>query len=311
MRRYNKIKFKFPLIVVLLITSTSFSQNPNWDFDEHQYEHFMTLVAFSNINGSMVADANDKVAAFINGEVRGVAYFLYNETLDRYYADLAIFSNSNGDNITFKVYDDSEDSIIDIETTLTFEVNAHIGNLNQAYSISYPALKNDAELLDIGLENVEVNGFNINEGEVILYVNSGENLEDLTINFSLSEGASMIRESLIVTSGNNNFNFTQPVQVAVRSEDESVLNEFNIEVRYSAITGGVNFYKKDAVCYKGGEIKVEANANGLEVKLIKDTSVLATGVVVNGKVLFTNLNEGNYTVEIEGIQKNVEIILKE
>lgn len=300
------------LIAFLLFTAIGNAQDPNWSVNENNFEYTMSFVAFVNIDGTTLSSENDKVGAFVNNELRGVSNLTYASSNDRYYAYLTVFSNTNDEVVSFKVYDSNADQVVDISETINFEINAHQGDLFQAYSIASPALNNEAEILDFGLEATNVNSVVFNNEQIVIYVNTGVEVSALNATFQLSEGAQLFVDSALETSGNNSLDFTNPMVCRVRSENESQVKDWVVSVQNSSISGGdLIYYKKDAVCYNGGEIKVEYNTPGVEVQLLSDQTVIATQTIVNGKAVFTNLNVGSYVVRTEGIDKEILINLKE
>ena len=297
---------------MLLFTTVVKAQEPNWAVDENNFEYTMSFVMFVNIDGTTLSSENDKVGAFVNNELRGVSNLIFAPSNGRYYAYLTVFSNTNDEVVSFKVYDSSADQVVDISETTNFEINAHQGDLFQGYSIASPALNNEADLLDFGLEGTTVNSVVFNDQQIVLYVNNGVDLSALNATFQSSEGAQLFVDSTLETSGSNSLDFTNPIICAVRSEDESQVKNWVVSVQNSAISGGdLIYYKKDAVCYQGGEIKVEYNTPGVEVQLLASESVIATQTIVNGKAIFTNLEVGSYVVRTEAVEKEIVINLKE
>ena len=63
-----------------------------------------------NIEGAISDDKNDIVAAFIDGEVRGVAPVQYFSSIDKNLAFLNVFSDNenNNEEVTFQIWDASE-----------------------------------------------------------------------------------------------------------------------------------------------------------------------------------------------------------
>ncbi len=85
-----------------------FGVPPAWHINPADYQHSMTIVADLDIRGELSADPLDRVAAYINGEVRGLATMEYIPSLDRYLAFLVVYSNvMSGEQVTFKVWDAS------------------------------------------------------------------------------------------------------------------------------------------------------------------------------------------------------------
>ncbi|MGK0430643.1 MAG: hypothetical protein ACJARX_002322 [Psychroserpens sp.] len=306
-------KIRNIIIAMLLFTTVANAQDPNWIVDENNFEYTMSFVAFVNIEGTTLSSENDKVGAFVDDELRGTSNLIFASSNGRYYAYLTVFSNINDEVVNFKVYDSNADQVIDISETINFEINAHQGDLFQAYSIASPALNNEADVLDFGLEATDVNSVVIDGQQIALYVNTGVDLSALNATFQLSDGAQLFVNSTLEASGSNSLNFTNPVICKVRSENESQVKEWVVSVQYSSVTGGGDlvYYKKDAVCYNGGEVKVEYNTSGVEVQLLSNLIVIATQTIVNGQTIFSNLDVGTYVVRAEGVDREIIINLKE
>jgi hypothetical protein len=299
------------LVICFLVGTLSYGQAPNWSVNENNFEYSMTLVAFVNIEGNNLSSTSDMVGAFSNGELRGGTNLTYVSNKDRYYAYLTIFSNNDTETINFQVYNSVTDKVVDISKTINFEVSAHYGDLVQAYSFANPSLNNGAEIVNFEFKNVVTNNRTTSGKNMTLYADKGKNLKELNAVFELSAGSRLLKGGVVVASGSNALDFSSPVAFQVISEDESKLEEWTITVSYNAEIGNVTLYKKNAVCYKGGVIKVVSTVSGSEVKLFKDLTAYATQNIVNGETIFTNLGSGNYTVKINSFEKAIIINLKE
>jgi hypothetical protein len=299
------------LVICFLVGTLSYGQAPNWSVNENNFEYSMTLVAFVNIEGDNLSSTSDMVGAFSNGELRGGTKLTYVSNKDRYYAYLTIFSNTDTETINFQVYNSVTDKIVDINKTINFEVSAHYGDLVQAYSFANPSLNSGVEIVNFEFKNVFTNNRTTSENNMTLYADNGQNLESLNAVFELSTGARLLKGGAVVVSGNNALDFSSPIAFQVISEDESNLEEWTITVSYNADIGDVTLYKKNAVCYKGGAIKVASTVSGSEVTLFKDLTAYAAQNIVNGETIFTNLESGNYTVKINSFEKAIIINLKE
>ena len=99
-------------ILLFFLNVNIFGQSPDsWFVNENNFEYTMSFVTFVNIDGADLANTNDKVAAFVNGECRGVTNLIYVTTKDRYYAYLTVFSNANEEVINFKIYDSANNTV--------------------------------------------------------------------------------------------------------------------------------------------------------------------------------------------------------
>jgi len=296
-------------LVLFFIGINVFGQAPSWSVNENNFQYTMSFVSFLNVDGTELSSENDQIAAFVNGECRGVTNLTFVESTSSYFAYLTVFSNVNSEEISFKIYDSQNDSVKDVAETKVFEINEHYGDLFQAFSFASPALSNEAEILDFGLKVVGVNDKIMNGTNITLDINNGENITDLNTTFSLSSGANLFIGTTKQVSGENSIDFSNPVTFIVRSEDQSVVKEWTVVVNRSV--GVATFYKKDAVCYTGGEIKIVFTENNVEAFLLKDGVNYATQTISNGEAIFSNLEVGSYRVKVSANNKDITINLKE
>lgn len=84
-------------------------EGPDWSFDPTLYTFSMNLTVQLDIEGDLSEDKLDRVAAFIGGELRGLAYVQYNRALDRHLAFMTVYSDmAVGETVTFQIWDASE-----------------------------------------------------------------------------------------------------------------------------------------------------------------------------------------------------------
>jgi len=299
----------YSTVVLFFIGINAFGQFPNWSVNENNFQYTMSFVSFVNVDGIELSNADDKVAAFVNGECRGVTNLTYVASEDKYYAYLTVFSNENSEILNFKIYDSVNDSVKDVEKTKNFEINEHYGNLFQAFSIASPSLSSAAEITDFNFNLIEVIDKAIVESEITFDVKNNTDVTALNAIFALSAGAKLFKGTENLISGSNSINYTNSVQFQVLSEDQSVLKQWIVTVKLS--TGIATYYKKDAVCYAGGVIKVLFTENNQDVVLSKSDVPYATQSISNGETVFSNLETGTYKVKVGGNVKEITINLKE
>ena len=118
------------------------------------------------------------------------------------------------------------------------------------------------------------------------------------------------------TSDQNYINVTPVVIEVTTTDNDASSNGENTEENNS---GGENeetplppiFYKRNAVCYNGGEIKVEYSIAGTAVVINFNGRQIATKNISNGEVIFSDLERGTYVVEAANVVKVVNIDLDE
>ena len=297
-------------IVLFFLSVNIFGQSPdNWSVNENDFQYTMSFVTFVNIDGADLANTNDKVAAFVNGECRGVTNLTYVASKDKYYAYLTVFSNANEEVISFKIYDSVNNTVKDVAKTKKFEINEHYGNLFQAYSLANPSLSSSAEVIDFKFKDITANDMSISRNQISIDLDSKIDVTALNALFELSPNSKLFMGTENIVSSNSLIDYSNPVEFQVLSADQTVLKQWVVTVHSSL--GTALFYKKDAVCYKGGAIKVLFTKNNEEVVINKLGGVYATQNINNGETTFSNLEIGTYTVKVGGNVKEVIINLKE
>ncbi len=97
-----------------------FAGPPDWQVDPSAYNFNVNITGRLYVNDGVDSNTGNIIAAFVNGEVRGVAE---GQAIGpKVYYFLNIYSsNPSSDNVTFKVYLADEDQILDIEESFIFK----------------------------------------------------------------------------------------------------------------------------------------------------------------------------------------------
>ena len=113
------------------------AQNPNWSVNSANFSLDASVIAELQIDDIGFSDTNDIVAVFDeNNEIRGVAKVFYVSALNKHLIFLTINGNTGGDFLTFKVYDFSENTVLDVpETVLEFIPNKITGDAENPFII--------------------------------------------------------------------------------------------------------------------------------------------------------------------------------
>lgn len=104
-----------------------------WQVDPSQYPSNMIVTGTLHFDGVQSYDENDRVAAFVNGECRGVSPLYEVAPLDESLANLFVYGNSGGDEVQILLYDASEDQVYLHTEALVFQPNATIGAFSEPY----------------------------------------------------------------------------------------------------------------------------------------------------------------------------------
>ena len=120
----------------LHVTIRMLCPEPDWVVDPAQFQYTMTVTSVLYINGQLSTDSYDRVSAYVDGELRGVAPVVTYEDVningqivDLNLIFLTIYSNQlSGEDITFRVWDSSECTEYGyVEEHFEFEYNAEHG----------------------------------------------------------------------------------------------------------------------------------------------------------------------------------------
>jgi hypothetical protein len=103
-------------------------------FNIADYDFSMNFIVQLNIEGTLSADENDIVGAYVNGQLRGIAKIEYQPSLNKYLAFLTVYSNLNtGETIKFQIWDASDCKLYAYAMeTFTFKANDVKGTINSA-----------------------------------------------------------------------------------------------------------------------------------------------------------------------------------
>lgn len=98
---------------------------PNWTVNKNNYQYNMNIIGQLSVNNIISRDLNDQVAAFVNGECRGIGSLKYIVATDNYQAFLPIYSNvTSGEDIELRIWRASEGEVyVDVTPTYQFVSN--------------------------------------------------------------------------------------------------------------------------------------------------------------------------------------------
>ena len=109
------------------------------------YQSSMAVTAVVEIDGAELRKDATVVGAFVGDECRGIAELRPVAAFNRYEAFLLVHSNEvSGETVVFKVFDATDEKVLEITETLAFEVDASYG------SVVEPVVLSAASLTSIG-----------------------------------------------------------------------------------------------------------------------------------------------------------------
>ncbi len=115
---------RLPMLLVMgaLTLGAARAQAPDWAVNPSDYESTMSVTAMVLHDGERLGGAGDVLAAFVGDEVRGVAEGATVGSGPLFF--LTVFADTDGETLTFKVYDAAAGAVRVIAETEVFETNA-------------------------------------------------------------------------------------------------------------------------------------------------------------------------------------------
>ena len=298
------MKNYFFFLALLLIALKVKAQDSNWSVNAADYQYNMTFTAFLSINGTTLSSSEDKVAAFVNGEVRGVANVVYVSAYNKYVAYLSVYANTNGETISFKMYDSDTDAIVASAETYNFSIDATVGGVFQSYSIANPALTKDAVLNSFSFKGITAVSASILNNRIDIVLPFGTDSTNLIAEYSISTGANFFVDFTNQISGETSQNFTNTVFYKLMSENEATLIDYDVHVALELantdppeliLSSDVNSFVKQAPVV----INVQTN---VAISGFTTEDILLSNAVVS---VMNKVDELNYILQIIPIQQGL------
>ncbi|MDG1041003.1 MAG: hypothetical protein P8H13_07995 [Polaribacter sp.] len=220
----------------------------------------MTLTTTLNINGNALSSSKDRVAAFIDGEVRGVAKLTYVASRDKYVAYLVVFANTNSKTVNFKLYDGVNDAVTTLSKTVQFAIDSSIGSVFQSISLASPPLKKEAIISNFYFKDIQTLSSKITTDSIHLVVPIRTDITKLTANFTVSNSANVYVNRVVQKTNTTVQNYATPITFEVLSEDEATLNSYVVSVKYQPT-------ETEFTAYLFSPVNEFSNQNPLQVVL--------------------------------------------
>jgi gliding motility-associated-like protein len=217
------------LFISISLAGSVYAQDPGWQVDPAQYNYSMVMVGIIKTDGVEIQNNNDKVAAFISGEVRGVASPVFQDQVNRNIFYLIIYHNDDGGNVTFKYYNSGNNTVTSAVQTVSFSVDSLIGDAERPFVWSNRVLGKEANIFTYRFPDQL--GSKVYSDSVVVRVDIGYNLTAVKPDFTLSDGAGLYIGIQRQTSGVTLNNFSAPVVLTVRSEDEQIIKQYKLRIR--------------------------------------------------------------------------------
>lgn len=150
---YMKQFSVFTILSILFLIGSNASATCT--VDPNDFEYSMTITGELLIDGELSTDVNDMVYAYVDGECRGSAQVMHISQVDVYIVMLTVFSNQlSGENLEFKIMDNSITTLLDCSNELTFTADNNLGTPSNPYQIAYSTATEIDDALEVNAINL-------------------------------------------------------------------------------------------------------------------------------------------------------------
>jgi hypothetical protein len=177
MKKERESLQKYILMGMLFSIGILQSQVPNWVVNSADYSLDASIIAVLKIDDAISTDTNDLVAVFDeNDVVRGLANVSFNAALNKHLVFITTLSNTNGDILKFKIYDASEEQVLESSNSaINFTPNEVLGDADTPFEIKVN------KVLKLNSFNRESVSFYPNPVENKLYISANESITSLIV----------------------------------------------------------------------------------------------------------------------------------
>lgn len=295
--------------MLIFISFSLSAQNPNWSINRADFEYQMQFTASLKVDGNLLTNTNDQVAAFVGNELRGFGNVVFDADDNKYVCFFPAYSNTIGETLSFKIYNSTTNTVVNAVQTQVFSIDERVGGVFQSFLISNTSLNNQAVLSSFNFQEITAvsNSKNANTFTIVLPV--GTNLTSLIPVFSVSNKAEVFIDFKKQISGSSTVDFSNAVTYQILSEDEKVLEEYIINastaisttkptVVLSSLENTITNKKTIALTATFSESISGFSEEDLEVTNAVVSNVSSTN---NNTFSFslTPINSGNYSVFVK------------
>ena len=119
---------------LLIPLQTAWTQAPSWTVQPSAYEASMNVIGVVFQDGARLDHSDALVGAFVGDEVRGVA--MPTNVAGQLLFFLTVYSNDEGEILSFKAYDPTSDQVLLLKETLSFERDRLHGSIAAPFTWS-------------------------------------------------------------------------------------------------------------------------------------------------------------------------------
>lgn len=296
--------------IFICASSATLSAQPNWVVIPSNYQYTMTVISVAVIQCAESADENDKIAAFINGEVRGVQSL--NTSLGgRRFAYMIIYDNVfSGSQISFKLYDASQDTIFNAVNIIDFSENSSIGSIQSPLEVK----------TDYQLNGLFLTADSIQNGAV-----AGTPVAELFALNEMLDTQSVVCDFLNDSSGPDNayFSIANNRLIMLQDVDASMKNRYQIHLMAASesgctvdsvfvmnVAGGVMTNASDLISGVAGNVHIYPNPAKDQLYFESNKRVNAVSIYdLAGRLVYRNGSLNSHVVDVSALSAQMYVVV--
>ncbi len=114
------------------------AQAPEWSVNPSEFAGTMSVTSMVMLSGEVASpDSGDRVGAFVNGQVRGVASPI--QVGDRWFFFVTVFGQANGERVSFKYYSETGNAVHSVFEETTFGTDRILGSTTTPFLLTADA----------------------------------------------------------------------------------------------------------------------------------------------------------------------------
>jgi gliding motility-associated-like protein len=202
---------------VAMLWAVAALAQPAWEVSPSEFQYTMTATGIGIFSCAQTGNPGDRVAAFVDGEVRGVAHF-DTEVEGEMMAYLTIYDHvPAGSEVEFQLYNASDDIVLDAVEGLVFSDGMIAGNAATPFRF-----RDQFDLTELSLPGDSILDFYVQGSEVSALFLINEVGDTLSGNFEFvkdaegpDNGLFSILTSFLILEGEINFAESDTLQVHI------------------------------------------------------------------------------------------------
>ncbi len=123
------------ILIITMLAIGLQAQAPDWAVNAHDFEYSASLVGQVRQDADVLDDASALISAWNGSQICGVAAMEHFAVNGQPGFIMTLYSNANGNEISFKYYDSVADTVLPVAENLIFQENALWGDFDQPKSV--------------------------------------------------------------------------------------------------------------------------------------------------------------------------------